>query len=81
MTNMTYRTISTSVDVDVDLDDFEDDDLIDILEERGYFIDGPAVSGSDTTELVKLLHQQRRTGQDYERTLDDLIYQMIGKIV
>lgn len=35
-----YKTISvdTTVDVDVDLDDFDDSDLIDAVKERGYFV-------------------------------------------
>jgi hypothetical protein len=82
MNNMVYKTISTRVEVDVDLDDFDDDDLINTLENRGYII-GDAVSSSDVDllEFVGLLHQQRRTGQDYQKTLDDLIYHTIGKIV
>lgn len=82
MNNMVYKTISTHVEVDVDLDDFDDDDLIDTLENRGYII-GDAVSSPDfdVLEFIALLHQQRRTGQDYQKTLDDLIYHSIGKIV
>ena len=82
MNNMGYKTISTYVDVDVDLDDFDDDTLIDTLEDRGYII-GDAVSSPDfdLLEFIRLLHQQRRTGQDYQKTLDDLIYHTIGKIV
>lgn len=82
MNNMRYKTISTNVDVEVDMDDFDDDDLIDTLENRGYTI-GDAVSSPDVDllEFIGLLHQQRRTGQDYQKTLDDLIYHTIGKIV
>ena len=32
---MTYKTIYTEVEVDVDLDDFNDDELIEELERRG----------------------------------------------
>jgi hypothetical protein len=80
MNDMVYKTISTHVEVD--LDDFDDDDLIDALEDRGYII-GDAVSSPDLDllEFIVLLHQQRRTGQDYQKTLDDLIYHTIGKIV
>jgi DNA-binding winged helix-turn-helix (wHTH) protein len=82
MNNMTYKTISTHVEVDVDLDDFDDDDLIDTLENRGYTINDAVSSPDlDLLEFIGLLHQQRRTGQDYQKTLDDLIYHTIGKIV
>lgn len=76
--NMTYVT----VDVDVDLDDFSNEELIDHLESKGFIV-GDAVSspGVDMVEIVEVLYQQRRTGQDYQKTLDDLIYHTIGKIV
>ncbi len=37
---MSYRTISVDVDVDVDVADFNDDDLIEELEVRGYIVIG-----------------------------------------
>ena len=35
-----YKTVSvdTTVDVDIDLDDFDDSDLVDEVKERGYFV-------------------------------------------
>ena len=74
---MTYVT----VDVDVDLDDFSDEELIDHLESKGFIV-GDAVSspGVDMVEIVEALYQQRRTGQDYQKTLDELIYHTLGKI-
>ena len=32
---MVYRTITTEVDVDIDLDEFDDDQLLDELKSRG----------------------------------------------
>lgn len=79
---MRYKTISTHVEVDVNLDDFDDDDLIDILEDRGYTVVNAVPSPDfDLLGFIKLLHQQRRTDQDYQKTLDDLIYHTIGKIL
>jgi len=74
---MTYVT----VDVDVDLDDFSDEELIDHLESKGFIV-GDAVSspGVDMVEIIEVLYQQRRTGQDYQKTLDELIYHTLGKI-
>ena len=74
---MTYVT----VDVDVDLDDFSDEELIDHLESKGFIV-GDAISspGVDMVEIVEVLYQQRRTGQDYQKTLDELIYHTLGKI-
>jgi hypothetical protein len=70
-------TVYTEVEVDVELSDFEDDDLIEELERRGRGFD---VAGQTPTELVDRIHQLRRNGGDYQRELDELIYVTIGRI-
>lgn len=70
-------TVYTEVEVDVDLDDFDDDDLIEELERRGK---GFEVAGTAPTELVQEIYQKRRLGKDYQRELDELIYVALGKI-
>jgi hypothetical protein len=70
-------TVYTEVEVDVDLDDFDDQDLIDELERRGRGFD---VAGQTPTELVNQIHQLRRNGGDYQRELDELIYVTIRRI-
>lgn len=64
--------------VDVDLDDFDTDDLVEELERRGM---GMEVSSRTGTELITAIYLKRRLGQDYQRELDELIYLGIGKIV
>ena len=64
--------------VDVDLDDFDTDDLVEELEKRGL---GMEVSSETGTELLTAIYQKRRLGQDYQLELDELIYLGIGKIV
>ncbi len=64
--------------VDVDLDDFDTDDLVEELERRGM---GMEVSSRTGTELITAIYQKRRLGQDYQHELDELIYLGIGKIV
>lgn len=71
-------TVYTEVEVDVDLDDFDDEDLIEELERRGL---GLEVAGSSGTDLLTTIYEKRRLGQDYQRELDELIYLGIGKIV
>jgi hypothetical protein len=71
-------TIYTEVEVDVDLNDFETDDLVEELESRGM---GFEVASQTGTELLTAIYLKRRLGQDYQRELDDLIYLGIGKIV
>ena len=63
--------------VDVDLDDFDTDDLVEELEKRGM---GMEVSSQTGTELITAIYQKRRLGQDYQRELDELIYLGIGRI-
>lgn len=70
--------VYTEVEVDVDLDDFDDDDLIEELERRGK---GFEVDNHTPTELVRAIYEKRRTGKSFEQELDELIYITIGKIV
>lgn len=74
---MTRRTVYTEVEVDVDMSDFDTDDLIEELESRGEIVGDK----SDNGVLVNTIHEKRRLGKDYQRELDDLIYQVTGKIL
>ena len=74
-----YNTVYKEVKVDVDLSDFETEDLIDELEARGEL---PSSAGPyDSNDLVQKIWQLRRNGKDYQRLLDDLIYAVTGRIV
>ena len=74
-----YRTITTEVEVDVDLGDFETDDLFDELESRGEL---PADSQYDAKDLLTAIWLKRRMGRtDYQTELDQLIYAGLGQIV
>lgn len=64
--------------VDVELDDFSDEDLIDEMDRRGL---GAEVADSTATEIIEQIHQKRRLGKEYQLELDQLIYQVTGKIV
>lgn len=55
---MITKSIETIVDVNVDLDDFDTDDLIDELEERGY-----SVEAKD--EVTALEDQIRNLKEDF----------------
>lgn len=71
-------TVYTEVEVDVDLEDFDDDDLIDELERRGR---GFEIDSYKPTELVEKIWEKRRIGQDYQKELDDLIYVTLGRVL
>jgi hypothetical protein len=64
--------------VDVELDDFSDEDLIDEMDRRGL---GAEVADSNATEIIALIYEKRRLGKDYQHELDQLIYQVTGKIL
>jgi hypothetical protein len=74
-------TVYTEVEVDVSLADFDDDDLIEELENRGLDLNTQLISGDEMRELLTQVWTRRRQGQDYQRELDQLIWYGIGKIV
>jgi len=74
-----YKTIYTEVEVDVDLSDFDTDDLLEELENRGAL---PVDSGVDAKSVLESIWLKRRMGRkDYQTELDQLIYAGLGKIV
>jgi len=72
-----YKTIYTEVEVDVDLADFETDDLIEELERRGT----GTVEYGNGTEVLQAIYEKRRMNKDYQQELDQLIWLGLGKIV
>jgi hypothetical protein len=74
---MRTKTIYTEVEVDVDLSDFDDDDLLEELEDRNL---GIMVQG-ENLNLLNAIWLKRRMGQDCQSELDQLIYQTLGHVV
>jgi hypothetical protein len=72
-----YKTVYTEVEVDVDLAEFDTDDLIEELESRG----AGAADYGDGKEFLQSIYEKRRLGQDYQRELDQLIWMGLGKIL
>jgi hypothetical protein len=72
-----YKTIYTEVEVDVNLSEFDTDDLIEELESRGA---GTGEFG-DGKEILQAIHEKRRLGRDYQTELDQLIWLGLGKFV
>ncbi|MGQ7253938.1 hypothetical protein [Vreelandella titanicae] len=81
---------TVNVDVEVDLDDFDTEDLLDELKSRGGNHSGVGlingydpVSGKNTDELADALFEARLNGNN-ERALelvDRLIYAALGRII
>jgi hypothetical protein len=72
-----YKTIYTEVEVDVDLSDFNTDDLIEELESRG----SSTPDYGDGKETLRTLYEKRRLGQDYQAELDQLIWLGLGRVI
>jgi len=72
-----YKTICTEVEVDVDLSDFDTDDLIEELESRGSGV----MDYSDGKEILRVIYEKRRLGQDYQIELEQLIWLGLGKVI
>ena len=76
---MRYKTVT--VDAEVDMSDFDTDDLIEELESRGNW-PGSSDIRFDSTELLETIWKKRRLGNhDYQTELDQLIYAVLGKII
>ncbi len=76
-----YKTIYTEVQVDVDLQEFDTDDLIEELESRGSGYNTNGVDADEMRQVLEKIWLNRREGKDYQRELDQLIYGVLGKIV
>jgi len=72
-----YKTMYKEVEVDVDLGDFDTDDLIEELESRGA---GTGEFG-DGKELLQAIYEKRRLGQDYQTELEQLIWLGLGRVI
>lgn len=74
-----YKTVYTEVEVDVDISEFETDDLLDELASRGSL---PQEADDTSKELLTAIWLKRRQGKDnYQEELDQLIYQVLGHVV
>jgi len=71
------KTIYKEVEVDVNLTDFETDDLIEELESRG----SGTLDYGDGKEVLQSIFEKRRLGQDYQLELETLIYLGLGRII
>lgn len=65
------------VEVDIDLDDFDTDELIEELERRG----SGTVDYGDGKDVLMSIYEKRRLGRDYQQELDQLIWLGLGKVL
>jgi hypothetical protein len=71
--------IMAYVEVEVDLDQFDDDELIEEVKARGLYVDG--ISYSSKEEDLEVIYQLRRCGKSYDHLMDAYIYKVLGKVI
>lgn len=76
---MPYRYVTA--EVEVDLAEFETDDLIEELENRGVDYNTNGVDGDEMRGMLEQIWQRRRQGQDYQHELDQLIWGVLGRVL
>jgi hypothetical protein len=77
-----YKTVYKEVDVEVDMSDFDTDELIQELESRGRDYNTRGVDADEMRLLLETIWHKRRLGNhDYQAELDKLIYGVLGKVV
>lgn len=89
--------VNKTVEVDVDLDDFDIDDLVEELDLRGFnFLEQAddkdlideltkrdlyLPSFGDSNSLLDKIFHLRRQGKPFDRELDEYLYQMTGRVI
>ena len=68
---MAYKTITT--EVDVDLDDFDDDELLDEIERRNLSVNCEAI------RLLEDIYYKRVMNKDFGAELDRYFYLTLGR--
>lgn len=76
---MPYKYVTA--EVEVDLADFDTEDLIEELERRGIDYNTNGVDGDEMRGVLEQIWQRRRQGQDYQQELDQLIWGVLGRVV
>jgi hypothetical protein len=72
-----YKTMYTEVEIDVDLSNFDTDDLVEELENRG----AATSEFGDGKDVLMAIYEKRRLGRDYQTELEQLIWLGLGKVI
>ena len=67
----------TTVEVEVNLDDFETEDLVKELERRSGMTELPG----EVKKILSRIHQARLTGQHWEDELDRFLKDVLGRAI
>lgn len=74
---MAYKTIYTEVEVEVDLDEFDDDDIIEEMERRNLSV---VTSPDEARSLLEEIYYKRVMNKDFTAELDRYFYLTLGRI-
>jgi hypothetical protein len=69
-------TVYINTDVEIDLDSFDTDDLLEELDRRGV-----DYNTREMRELLEQIYLNRRVNKNYDHYLDQLIYGVLGRLV
>ena len=67
-------TKDIEVELEVDMDDFEDHELLEELDKRNILV---GVAGM---QMINEIYETRKVGKPYDHLLDKLIYETIGRV-
>jgi DNA-binding NtrC family response regulator len=76
-----YKTVDIDIDVNDILEEVDTENLIEELERRGIDYNTKDVDADEMRSTLESIWMKRRTGQDYQRELDTLIYGVLGKVI
>lgn len=74
---MAYKTIYTEVEVEVDLDEFDDDDIIEEMERRNLSV---VASPDEARRLLEDIYYKRVMNKDFTAELDRYFYLTLGRV-
>ncbi len=76
---MAYKTIYTEVEVEVDLDEFDDDELLEELERRNIQPNASWADPDQTHELIYKMYEKVRLNQNIDEELRNFFWRTIGR--
>lgn len=74
------KYVTVQVEAEVDLSEFDTDNLVEELESRGLDFNTKGVDGDKVRAMLERIYHRRRQGQDYQQDLSNLIYYVLGRI-
>lgn len=78
-------TVNTDVEVDIDLDeileDLSEDELIQLVKERGYVLYKHVDAEVDTCQLAERIIRKMKSKEDCKKDIDSLLYAITGRYV